>query len=133
MQTEIILEARIGASQHLDIGSGREEFFALAPHNEHVHGFVHACCQNRLVELAHHLVAVGVGRGMIELDDCQPMFHPIVHELSQHGCPPPPLCAPIPPCEALPSAQQINWLCASYADCKGLDNGKVEGKRATSR
>src|SRR5882724_2082944 len=87
MQTEIIFEARIGASQHLDVGSGREEFFALAPHNEHVHGFVHACCQNRLIELAHHLVAVGVGRGMIDLDDRQPLFHPIVHELSQHGCP----------------------------------------------
>ena len=68
VQAEVVLERRIGVLEHADVGAGAEELLAGADEHDHVDRGVHARRQYRVVELAHHLVRVGVGRRVVQLE-----------------------------------------------------------------
>src|SRR6058998_109231 len=69
VQAEEILVARGDAVQVRDVRASREKLLAVAAQHQHVHGVVEAGLQDRLVELAHHVVGVGVRGRVVELDD----------------------------------------------------------------
>jgi hypothetical protein len=62
VQAEVVLELRLGALEHRDVGAGAEELLALAGDDHDFDLLVEARAQDRLVQVAHHLQRVAVGR-----------------------------------------------------------------------
>src|SRR5215831_14535556 len=60
VQAEEVLEARRDGVEHPDVGAGREETVALAPQDDHVDVVVETRLQDRVVELPHKGVGVGI-------------------------------------------------------------------------
>ena len=71
MQTEIILKCGVRLRQHRDTRARGEEFLARAAQHNHVNALIHSRAQNRGIELLHHLVRVGIRRGIVHLNDGQ--------------------------------------------------------------
>ena len=68
VQAKIILERRIDAGQHLDVRPGGKELIPRSRQHDHVRVIVHTRFKNRLIELAVHLIGVGVGRRIGHFD-----------------------------------------------------------------
>jgi hypothetical protein len=62
MQAERVLEARRDRVEHRDVGARAEELLALPREHHDLHRVVETRAQHGLVEVAHHLVRVAVGR-----------------------------------------------------------------------
>ena len=69
MEAKIIFVDRINTGEHVDVRPGGEELVTGAGENHDVDIFVHACAQDSVVELPVHLVRVGVGGWIIDLED----------------------------------------------------------------
>ena len=69
VKAEVVFEVGFCLVEHADVGAGTEEFVAGAGEDENVDGFVHSRVENRRVQLLHHLVAVGVCRRRVELEN----------------------------------------------------------------
>ena len=76
VQAEHVLELRRHGVEHPDVGAGREELLALAGEHDHLDVGVEARVENRVVELAHHLVRVRVGRRIVHLDEADVAVFP---------------------------------------------------------
>ena len=68
VQAEVVLELRRHRAQHRDVGTGTEEALARTPQHDHVHVRIEARLQNRLVQLAHHFIAVAIGRRHVQFE-----------------------------------------------------------------
>ena len=66
--------------EHRDVGAGAEELVSFAGQEQHVDGGVEAGFEDRLVQLPHHLVAVGVRGGVIEGEHGDATDHFVLHE-----------------------------------------------------
>ena len=80
METEEVFEARGDLVQHPDVGAGGEELLAVPPDHDDVRFFGHPGVEDRLVQLAHHFVGVGVGRWVVERDDRETILHFIIDQ-----------------------------------------------------
>jgi hypothetical protein len=80
VQAEVVLEGRVRRLEHVDVGAGAEELLARAGEHDHVHVVVEARLEDRRVELAHHLVGVGVGRRVVEGQVGDPLADLVVHQ-----------------------------------------------------
>ena len=80
MQTEVILKCRINAGQHADVGARGKEFVASAGEDDHVSVVLHPGLENRVIELAIHLVGIRVRRRIVHLDHRDSAIEPIVHQ-----------------------------------------------------
>jgi hypothetical protein len=81
VQAEVILERRIHARQHLNVGAGREEFVARSGQQNDVNVIFHTRAKNRLVELAIHLVGISIGRRIAHLNDRYAAVFAVVDQL----------------------------------------------------
>src|SRR5262245_43458119 len=68
VKAEVVLELRIGLFEHADVGARAEEFVARAAQHDHVHRAIHPRVEHGRVDLAHHLVGVGVRGRIVQLD-----------------------------------------------------------------
>ena len=84
MQAEVVLELRRDLGKHLDVRAGGEELVAGAAEHDDVDVVVHTRIQDARIELLVHFVGVGVGRGVVQLEDRDAFFHPVVDEISSH-------------------------------------------------
>jgi acyl carrier protein len=66
VQAEVVLEGRIDLAEHPDVGARAEELLAVARDDDRLHVVVEPRLEDRLVELAHHLVRVRVHRRIRE-------------------------------------------------------------------
>ena len=66
VQAEVVLEVRVRLLEHVDVGAGAEELLAQTGQHDDVNICVEPGGEDRVVELAHHLVGVGVGRWVAE-------------------------------------------------------------------
>jgi hypothetical protein len=57
-----------------------EELLARAPQHDHVHFVVHPRAQDAVIQLAVHLIRVGVGRRVVQLEDGHAFFHAIIDQ-----------------------------------------------------
>src|SRR5579883_885373 len=64
VQAEIILERRRHRIKHADLGARAEELLACPAHDQDMNVLIKTSLQYSLIELAHHLIAVGIGRGI---------------------------------------------------------------------
>ena len=69
VQAEHILELRRHLVEHADVRAGRKELLALAGEHDDFDVVIETRIENRFVELAHHLVRVGVRRRIVHLDE----------------------------------------------------------------
>ena len=84
MEAEVVLELRRDLRKHLDVRAGGEELVARAAEHDDVDVVVHTRIEDARIELLVHLVGVGVGGGIVQLEDRHPFFHPIVDQTSSH-------------------------------------------------
>jgi len=84
MQAEVVLELRRDLRKHLDVRAGGEELVAGAAEHDDVDVVVHTRIQDARIELLVHFIGVGVSRGVVQLEDCDAFFHPVVDEISSH-------------------------------------------------
>ena len=80
MQTEVILEGRVNARQHADVGARGKEFLASTGEDDHVSVVLHPGLENRVVELAIHFVGIRVRRRIVHLDHSDAAIEAIVDQ-----------------------------------------------------
>src|SRR6185436_3896634 len=80
VQTEVVLEVGVGPLEHVDVGAGAEEFLALAGEDDDMDLAVEARLDDRLVDLAHHLVGIGIGRRIVEGEIGDPLLDLVVDQ-----------------------------------------------------
>src|SRR5881296_2321041 len=80
MQAEEVLIAGGDAVQVRDVRPCREELVAVPAQHDDVDVVVEARLQDRLVQLAHHLVGVGVRGRIVQLEDPEPGFDAIADQ-----------------------------------------------------
>src|SRR5882724_1736680 len=68
VEAEVVLEVGVRSLQHVDVGPGAEELLPLAVQHQHIDVLVEAGLQNGRVELAHHLVGIGIGGWVVQGD-----------------------------------------------------------------
>src|SRR5215831_811132 len=103
MQAEVILECWIDAGEHLDIRTRREELISGAGQHNHVDVIVHASLEDRVIELAIHLVGVRI-RGRVEhLNNCYSAIRAVVDEL-------------------------LGGFCSRWLHCRGHENRSLVSK-----
>jgi hypothetical protein len=78
VQAEAVFPLGLGLREHRDVRPGAEELLARATDDDDVHGRVHARGKDRIVDLAHHLVRVGVRRRVAQLDLSDPVLCRVV-------------------------------------------------------
>jgi hypothetical protein len=85
VQAEVVLEVGVGGLQHVDVGAGAEELVAFAAQNDHVDVLVEARLEGDLVQLAHHLVGVGVVRRIVEGQVRHPLLDLVMNQGALRG------------------------------------------------
>ena len=85
VEAEVVLEDRVDGLQHVDVGARAEELLARAAQHEDVHVLVESRLENGVVEVAHHLVGVGVRGRIDERDPGHAVLHAVVHQLGLRG------------------------------------------------
>ena len=78
VQTEEVFELRRHLGQHLDVRAGGEKLLARAAQQDDVHFVIHPSLQDAFVQLAIHFVGVCVRRGIVQFEDCNALFHPVI-------------------------------------------------------
>src|SRR6185437_16608300 len=61
-------EVGVGVLEHRDVGAGAEELLPRPTEHDHLDAWIHSGRQDRRVNLLHHLVRVGIGWRIRELD-----------------------------------------------------------------
>ncbi len=85
VEAEHVFEGRRDLGEHVDVRARAEELLPLAAQDEHVDGFVHARVEDAGIQLAVHLVRVGIRRGIIQFEDRHAAFNAIIDEVSSHS------------------------------------------------
>ena len=85
VQAEVVLEPRRDLGKHLDVRAGGEELVARAAQHDHVYGIVHPRFEDARVQFFVHFVRVGVGGGIVQLEDRHPFLNPIIDQISSHS------------------------------------------------
>ncbi len=85
VQAEVVLEVRVRRLEHVDVGAGAEDLLAGAGEHDDVDRRVEAGLEDAVVELAHHLVGVGVGRRVVEGEVGDPLPDLVVHQRARSG------------------------------------------------
>ena len=80
VQAEHVLELGRNLVEHADVRAGREELLALAGEHDDLDVLIEPRIQDRVVELAHHLVRVRVGRRIVHLDEADVAVLPVVDD-----------------------------------------------------
>ena len=81
MEAEVILERRVDARQHFDVCTRGEELIAYACEHDYIDVVIHAGFEDGFVELAVHLVGIGVGGRIVHFDDSNAAIGAVVDEL----------------------------------------------------
>ena len=93
VQAEHVLVRRIDGSQHPDVSAGTEELLASASQHDGLHTRIEARLDDGLVQVAHHLVRIAVGRRIDQRDHRHSTAHLVggfavrQRERSVHGRP----------------------------------------------
>src|SRR5712692_184556 len=86
VQTEVVLESRIGLREHGNAGPSAEKFVARPANQQDVNTLIHARLEDGRVELLHHLVAIGVCRRIVQFEYGDSPFKPVFHEFFRVHC-----------------------------------------------
>ena len=90
VQAEEILEPRRDLVEHPNVRARGEELVALAADDDHMDAVVETRLQDRIIQLPHHFVGVGIRRRIVELDDREPFLRAVLNERLDlrfgHGC-----------------------------------------------
>src|SRR5438093_6339066 len=85
VEAEVVLERRIHGLEHVDVRAGAEKLLPRPPDHEHVDALLEARLEDGVVEIAHHLVGVGVGRWIRELESGDTVLDAVIDELGLGG------------------------------------------------
>ena len=84
VQTEEISELRGRRQQHLDVRARAEEFIAGAADDYDMNVFIEPSFENRIIQIAHHFVCVGVRRRVVQFNDRNAVLSAVVDQLVFH-------------------------------------------------
>ena len=87
MQAKVILESRVNRPQHMNIRPGRKEALAFAAQDQYRDLRVEPRLQDALIKGPHHLIGIGIGRGIIEFEDGNAMLNAVVNQRCTHQNP----------------------------------------------
>ena len=82
VQAEVVLECGIDAGQHLDICASGEKLLSRPGEHDHVRIVVHAGFEDCVIELAVHLIGVGIGRRIVQFDHGHAAIDTVVEQWS---------------------------------------------------
>src|SRR5262249_55843152 len=80
VQTEEVAELRSRALQHLYVCTSAEKLIASAANDYDVHILVQSGLEYAVIQVPHHIVGIGIGRWVVQLDYRYALIGPVVDQ-----------------------------------------------------